>query len=33
VADDPRVFHVLVESSNVDWSFTVEEAVFGKPSP
>jgi hypothetical protein len=29
VADDPRVFHFLVESSNVDWSFTVEEAMFG----
>jgi hypothetical protein len=29
VADDPRVFHILVESSNLDWSFTVEEAVFG----
>ena len=28
-ADDPRVFHVLVESANVDWSFTVEEAAFG----
>jgi hypothetical protein len=27
--DDPRVFHILVESSNLDWSFTVEEAVFG----
>lgn len=28
-ADDPRVFHVLVESANLDWSFTVEEAAFG----
>lgn len=28
-ADDPRVFHVVVESANVDWSFTVEEAAFG----
>jgi hypothetical protein len=23
------VFHILVESSNLAWSFTVEEAVFG----
>ena len=28
-ADDPRVFHILVESANLDWSFTVEEAAFG----
>jgi hypothetical protein len=28
-ADDPRVFHVVVESANLDWSFTVEEAAFG----
>jgi hypothetical protein len=28
-ADDPRVFQVTIESANVDWSFTVEEAVFG----
>jgi hypothetical protein len=32
-ADDPRVFHVLVESANLDWSFTVEEAAFGTTSP
>jgi hypothetical protein len=32
-ADDPRVFHVLVESANLDWSFTVEEAAFGTASP
>jgi hypothetical protein len=31
-ADDPRVFHVLVESANLDWSFTVEEAAFGTVS-
>ena len=31
-ADDPRVFHVLVESANLDWSFTVEEAIFGTAS-
>ena len=29
MADAPRVFHILVESSNLAWSFTVEEAVFG----
>jgi hypothetical protein len=27
-ADDPRVYYISVESANVDWSFTVEEAVF-----
>lgn len=35
-ADDPRVFHMVVESVNLDWSFTVEEAAFAteteKPS-
>ena len=29
VADDPRVFQITVESANLDWSFSVEEAVFG----
>ena len=28
-ADDPRVFFMSVESANLDWSFTVEEALFG----
>jgi hypothetical protein len=28
-AEDPRVFYILVESANLDWSFTVEEALFG----
>ena len=32
-ADDPRVFHISVESANLDWSFTVEEAAFGTASP
>ena len=31
-ADDPRVFHIVVESANLDWSFTVEEAIFGTAS-
>jgi hypothetical protein len=29
VADDPRVFQITVDSANLDWSFSVEEAVFG----
>jgi hypothetical protein len=29
VSDDPRVYYVQVESSNLDWRFTVEEGVFG----
>ena len=28
-AEDPRVFYMTVESANLDWSFTVEEAIFG----
>jgi hypothetical protein len=31
-AEDPRVFYLSVESANLDWSFTVEEALFGSPS-
>ena len=31
-ADDPRMFYVSVESANLDWSFTVEEAIFGTPA-
>jgi hypothetical protein len=27
-AEDPRAFYISVESANVDWSFTVEEALF-----
>ena len=29
LADDPRVFQVLVESAGLDWSFTVDEAAIG----
>jgi len=29
MADDPRAFQITVQSANVDWTFTVEEAVFG----
>ena len=29
VDEDPRVFYVVVESANLDWSFTIEEAVVG----
>ena len=28
-AEDPRMFYLLVESANLDWSISVEEAVFG----
>ena len=31
VAEDPRAFQISVESANLDWSFTVEEAIFGSP--
>jgi len=29
VAEDPRAFQITVQSADLDWSFTVEEAVFG----
>jgi hypothetical protein len=30
-AEDPRAFQISVESANLDWSFTVEEAIFTSP--
>lgn len=27
VNEDPRLFHLVIESSNVDWSVAIEEAV------
>ena len=32
LSDDPRVFFIEVESSDVDWTFTVEEALLGTVS-
>ena len=29
-ADDPRAFYMTVESANLDWTVTVEEAIFGR---
>ena len=29
VDEDPHVFYMAVESANLDWSFTVEEAFAG----
>ena len=29
VSDDPRVYYVQVDSSNLEWRFTVDEGVFG----
>ena len=31
-AEDPRVFYMVVESADLDWWFTVEEASFGTAS-
>jgi hypothetical protein len=31
VAEDPRTFQISVASANLDWSFTVEEAMFSRP--
>ena len=34
VHESPRIFYGVVESKDLDWSFTVEEAVpFGGPPP
>jgi hypothetical protein len=30
VNEDPRLFHLVIESSAVDWSISVEESVVGK---
>jgi hypothetical protein len=29
VTEDPRLFHLVIESHDIDWSISVEEAVFG----
>jgi hypothetical protein len=29
VTEDPRLYHLVVESGGVDWSIKVEEAVVG----
>ena len=31
-AEDPRAYYISVESANLDWSFTVEEALFITPA-
>jgi hypothetical protein len=32
IADDPRPYNLMVESANLDWSFSVEEVV-AAPAP
>lgn len=32
VAQDPRLFYLVVDSADLDWSFSVEEAVSGSVS-
>ena len=32
-ADDPRVFQISVDSADLAWTFTVEEAAFATASP
>jgi hypothetical protein len=29
LTDDPRTYYAVVESANLDWSFTIQEAVSG----
>jgi hypothetical protein len=31
VTEDPRLYHLVIESSGLDWSVKVEEAVVGVP--
>jgi hypothetical protein len=31
VTEDPRLYHLVIESNGLDWSVTVEEAVVGIP--
>jgi hypothetical protein len=31
VTEDPRLYHLVIESNGLDWSVTVEEAVVGTP--
>jgi hypothetical protein len=31
VTDDPRLYHLVIESSGLDWSVQVQEAVVGVP--
>ena len=31
VSDDPRPYNLMVESANLDWSFSVEEIVAAPP--
>jgi hypothetical protein len=30
LGEDPHVFYMLIESANLDWSFTVEEGLTGR---
>lgn len=30
VSEDPRLYHLVIESSGLDWSVAVEEAVVGQ---
>jgi hypothetical protein len=29
LTDDPRTYYAVVEASNLDWSFTIQEALTG----
>jgi hypothetical protein len=31
VTDDPRLYHLVIDSSGLDWSVAVEQAVVGTP--
>ena len=31
VTEDPRLYHLVIESSGLDWTIAVQEAVVGTP--
>jgi hypothetical protein len=33
IQEDPRVFYFVVESANIEWAFTLEEAIGGTVEP
>lgn len=33
VGEDPRLYHLVIEATDVDWSIAVEEAVVGESQP
>jgi hypothetical protein len=32
VSDEPRPYYIVIESKNLDWTISIEEAVVGQPA-